>query len=112
LEQHIRAPHDRLLLSSYHAAEAQSMQIAYNIFYANISGLLQMQNSLYFLCTGGGVLFDVSKPETVNKSFRMAKELVEELQKVAQRKKVSLNYLVTKCCEYALKNMPDEKSTE
>jgi hypothetical protein len=65
-----------------------------------------------FYVQGGGVLFNINKPETVNKSFRMPKELVEDLQKVAQRKKVSLNYLVMKCCEYALKNMPDEKGSE
>jgi len=39
----------------------------------------------------------------------MPKELVEELQEVAQQKKVSLNYLVIKCCEYALENMPDDE---
>jgi len=54
-------------------------------------------------------LFNVSKPETVNKSFRMPKKLLDELSEVAQRKKVSLNYLVIKCCEYALENLPDDK---
>jgi hypothetical protein len=88
------------------------MQNTYEIIYANSWGLRHMQNSLYFLCTGGGVLFTINKPETVNKSFRMPKGLVEELQKVAQRKKISLNYLVMKCCEYALKNMPDEKDSQ
>jgi len=54
-------------------------------------------------------LFNISKPETVNKSFRMPKELLDELSEVAQRKKVSLNYLVIKCCEYALENLPDDE---
>ena len=54
-------------------------------------------------------MFNVSKPETVNKSFRMPKKLLDELSEVAQRKKVSLNYLVIKCCEYALENLPDDK---
>lgn len=67
-----------------------------------------MQNPLYLLGKGDGILFNVSKPETTNKSFRMPKALVDELSKVAQRKKVSLNFLVIKCCEYALENMPDE----
>ena len=52
-------------------------------------------------------LFDVNKPEMVNKTFRMEAELVERLTKVAQEKKVSLNYLVVRCCEYALDNMAD-----
>lgn len=68
-----------------------------------------MHNALYLLNTGGDFLFDVSKPETANRSFRMPKELVDKLYEVAQRKKVSLNFLVIKCCEYALENMPDEE---
>jgi len=39
----------------------------------------------------------------------MPKELVDGLSEVAQRKKVSLNYLIIKCCEYALKNLPDDE---
>jgi predicted HicB family RNase H-like nuclease len=60
---------------------------------------------------GGEPLFDINKPETVNKTFRMPVDLVEKLSKVAQEKKVSLNYLIIQCCEYALKNLPDENIT-
>lgn len=52
-------------------------------------------------------MFDVNKPEMVNKTFRMPVELVERLTKLAQSKKVSLNNLVCQCCEYALDNLPD-----
>lgn len=38
-------------------------------------------------------MFKVSKPEMVNKTFRMPAELVERLNVVAQAQKVSLNNL-------------------
>ncbi len=60
---------------------------------------------------GGGNLFDINRPEMVNKTFRIPVQLVEKLSKVAQEKKVSLNYLIIQCCEYALKNLPDDNST-
>lgn len=55
-------------------------------------------------------MFDVTKPEMVNKTFRMPVELVEKLTKVAQTKKVSLNSLVVQCCEYALNNLNDKEN--
>ena len=55
-------------------------------------------------------MFDVNKPEMVNKTFRMPAELVERLNKVAQGKKVSLNFLIIRCCEYALDNMADPET--
>lgn len=59
-------------------------------------------------------MFKVSKPEMVNKTFRMPAELVERLlverlNVVAQAQKVSLNNLVCQCCEYALDNLSDQK---
>jgi len=53
-------------------------------------------------------MFEVSKPEIENRTFRMPKELLERLSNVAQKKEVSLNKLVIQCCEYALSNMNDE----
>ena len=47
-------------------------------------------------------MFQVKKPEYVNKTFRMPRELVQELEALAQQKDVSLNQLVTQCCRYAL----------
>jgi hypothetical protein len=38
--------------------------------------------------------------------------LIKNLQKVAQEKDVSLNYLVTCCCEYALNDMKNPKTEE
>ena len=46
-------------------------------------------------------MFDVKKPEMINKTFRLPLPLVETLQEVAQSKGVSLNNLIIQCCEYA-----------
>jgi predicted HicB family RNase H-like nuclease len=54
-------------------------------------------------------MFDVRKPEHVNKTFRMPLALINELQQVAQAKDVSLNYLVIRCCEYALEELKKNK---
>ncbi len=50
-------------------------------------------------------MFDVKKPEMVNKTFRFPAELIERLGAVAQQKGVSVNNLVVQCCEYALENL-------
>ena len=54
-------------------------------------------------------MFDVKKPEMINKTFRLPLSLVKELQRVAQNKEVSLNSLVIQCCEYALDNLKQTK---
>ena len=54
-------------------------------------------------------MFKVSKPEMVNKTFRMPVELIVKLNVVAQTQKVSLNNLVCQCCEYALDNLSESK---
>ena len=50
-------------------------------------------------------MFKVEKPEFVNKTFRMEKELVKKLEEIAQPENVSVNALVVQCCKYALENM-------
>ena len=54
-------------------------------------------------------MFSVKKEEYVSKTFRMPAELVKQLEKLAQAEHVSLNKLVTQCCEYSLANL-DKKS--
>ena len=54
-------------------------------------------------------MFEVKKPEMVNRTFRMPKDLIEQLGEVAQKKDVSINKLVIQCCEYALNNLPDNE---
>ena len=55
-------------------------------------------------------MFSVKKIEMVNKTFRLPLNLVERLSVVAQEKGVSMNNLVTQCCEYALDQL-DNSST-
>ncbi|MBQ3589889.1 MAG: hypothetical protein II980_05500 [Clostridia bacterium] len=50
-------------------------------------------------------MFEVKKTEYVNKTFRLPVDLIEEMEKVAQEKGVSLNNLVVQCCNYALENL-------
>ena len=57
----------------------------------------------------GEHMFKISKPEMVNKTFRMPAELIERLNAVAQAQKVSLNNLVCQCCEYALDNLSESE---
>lgn len=52
--------------------------------------------------------FKVEREEYVNKTFRLEKKLVEELEKICDKKNISLNKLVVKCINYALENLEDE----
>ncbi len=56
--------------------------------------------------------FTIEKQEMVNKSFCMPADLVNTLQTVAQDKDISLNYLVIKCCEYAMENLDLKQDKE
>lgn len=57
-------------------------------------------------------MFDVKKPEMVNKTFRLPIELIKRLEIVAQQKGVSMNNLVLQCCQYALDNLKNENSNK
>ncbi|MEY8279664.1 hypothetical protein AAK917_00180 [Oscillospiraceae bacterium 52-8] len=50
-------------------------------------------------------VFEVRKEEYVNKTFRLKKELVDELAKCASENGISVNELVSQCCRYSLDNM-------
>lgn len=50
-------------------------------------------------------MFKIEKPEYVNKTFRMEKKLVEQLEQLAQNENISVNSLVIQCCNYALDNL-------
>ena len=49
--------------------------------------------------------FKIEKPEYVNRTFRITKELAESLSEIAQREGISVNELVVQCCNYAISNM-------
>ncbi len=57
-------------------------------------------------------MFEVKKPEYVNKTFRMDKQLVERLAKCAGENDISVNALVAQCCEYALDHMKLDSNKE
>ena len=52
-------------------------------------------------------MFRLKKEETVSKTFRMPKELLEQLEKLSNEKNLSLSKVVIQCCEYALKNLQE-----
>ena len=56
--------------------------------------------------------FKVEKEEYVNKTFRLEKKLVEEMDKICDVKNISLNKLVVQCIEYALNDLDDEESKD
>ena len=59
---------------------------------------------------GENAMFQVRQTEEmINKTFRLPQSLLDELAKVAEHEKVSVNNLVRQCCEYALSNMKAEK---
>ena len=56
-------------------------------------------------------MFKVRKTqETVNRTFRFPKSLMDKMSTIAQQENVSLNSFVVQCCEYALENI--EKTEE
>lgn len=57
-------------------------------------------------------MFKIEKPEYVNKTFRMDKKLVEQLEQLAQDSNISVNALVIQCCNYALDNLDISKDSE
>lgn len=54
-------------------------------------------------------MFEIRKPESSNKTVRMPNELINKIEKLATSKNISFNQLVIQCCEYAIKNLPNEK---
>lgn len=49
--------------------------------------------------------FEIKKPEYVNRTFRITKELSDRLALTAQREGVSVNELVVQSCEFALEHL-------
>lgn len=56
-------------------------------------------------------MFKVEKPEYINKTFRIDRELLTRLETVAQRENISINALVVQCCNYALNDMGEHSET-
>ena len=43
--------------------------------------------------------------DTVSKTFRLPVDLVEDMENLAAKNKISLNKLVTQCLQYAMENI-------
>ena len=53
-------------------------------------------------------MFKVKKVEdSVNRTIRFPKSLLERMCLISQQEEVSLNSFVIQCCEYALENMQE-----
>lgn len=63
--------------------------------------MLKIYNKIY---TEVMHVFTVNKEEYINKTFRLKKALVSELEIYASENNVSVNELVSQCCRYALDN--------
>ena len=61
-------------------------------------------------------MFRVRKVEdSVNRTFRFPKSLLDKMSVIAQNEGVSLNSFVVQCCEYAINDMEpsyDKKETD
>ena len=52
-------------------------------------------------------MFQIEKPEKVNRTIFIPKSLLERITKLSQEKDVSVNQIIIQCCEYALSHMED-----
>lgn len=52
--------------------------------------------------------FKIERKEYVNKTFRIEKKLVEEMEKICDKKNISLNKLVVMCINYALNDLEED----
>lgn len=50
-----------------------------------------------------------SKPNhpSVNRTFRFSPEVFDKIRELSEKHKISMNYLVNQCIEYALDQMED-----
>lgn len=53
--------------------------------------------------------FKIEKEEYVNKTFRIEKKLVEQMELICDKKNISLNKLVVKCINFALDNLEEDE---
>lgn len=56
--------------------------------------------------------FKIPKEEYINRTFRLRKELVDQMEAICNEKNISLNKLTVLCIEYALDNLEDGEGDE
>ena len=87
----------------------QATVLKSTLFETVVLRLKRMQICMY-KSIGVIQMFQVRQTEEMlNKTFRLPASLLDELAKIAEHEKVSVNNLVRQCCEYALSNMKTEK---
>lgn len=52
--------------------------------------------------------FRIEKEEFVNRTFRLDKKMVDEMERICNDKGISMNKLVVLCIRYALDNLDEE----
>lgn len=55
--------------------------------------------------------FKIPKEEYINRTFRLRKELVDQMEIICNKKNISLNKLTVLCIEYALNELDDSDDT-
>jgi hypothetical protein len=53
--------------------------------------------------------FKIHHDETINKTIRMKKSLIEEISTIAANHEISFNALVVQMCEFALQHLPENE---
>lgn len=53
--------------------------------------------------------FKIKHDETLNKTIRMKKSMIDEITTLAVKHDISFNALVVQCCEFALQNLPKNR---
>lgn len=53
----------------------------------------------------------IDKRETVNRTFRLDKKIVDRLCEICNEKNISLNKVVEICLEYALDNLEEDNKS-
>lgn len=56
-------------------------------------------------------MFEIKKAQRSNKTIRMPDDLIDRLQKLADRNDISFNQLVVQCCEYAINDMEEQSES-
>ncbi len=57
-------------------------------------------------------MFEVHKPQYMNKTVRMPLEMIRSIEDIAKEKDVSFNQVVLQCCAYALSSMEPSGENE
>ena len=52
--------------------------------------------------------FKIEKEEYVNRTFRLEKKLVDQMEAICNKNGISMNKLTVQCIEYALNDLVDE----